>query len=172
MVRLAYVFLLVSAVQAFAEARTPGASDFAMGAFCALETVGEEVAEGTITGTLNLVDGPPVFYSSSAVVPAQIGVGFGIHLDVAPRFEGPAVVTTTHPPMGTEGVTRQTWQTEYAPGNLAYNGFTFEYAYELVQGAWTISASSLDGREIYHAAFTVVDPKFAPPPPCGTAPLS
>jgi hypothetical protein len=142
-----------------------------MGAFCGVEIVGEEAAEGTLTGTLNLVEGPPVFFSQGPLVPAQIGIGFGIHLDVAPDFAGPAQVTTTHPPMGPQGITRQTWTTTYTAGDVAYNGFTFEYDYELVTGTWTISAEA-EGREIYFAEFTIVDPGFAPAPPCGTAPLS
>ena len=44
------------------KARTPGAAHFAQGAFCAVEIVGEEVAEETISGTLNLVEGPPNFF--------------------------------------------------------------------------------------------------------------
>ena len=156
---------------AFSKAQTPGASYFAQGAFCAVEIIGEEKAEGTISGTLNLVDGPPTFYTTGSLVPAQVGIGFGIHLDVAPQFSGTATVTTTHPPMGENGVTAQSWVTDYSPGAIAYNGFTFEYDYELVPGDWTISAES-NGRLIYHAKFTVVNPMFAPPAPCGNAPIS
>lgn len=168
---LVFVLSICVATALAAQSRAPGGAFFAKGAFCAVEIVGEEVAEGTLSGTLNLVDGPPTFFSEGPVVPAQIGIGFGIHLDVEPAFAGSATVTTTHPPMGPEGVTRQTWVTNYQPGSLAYNGFTFEYDYELVTGLWTISAEA-EGREIYHAEFNVIDPRFAPAPPCGTAPLS
>lgn len=171
MTRALPVIALFLSTGAWADSRAPGAAFFATGAFCAVEIVGEEVAEGTLSGTINLVDGPPEFYAAGPVVPAQIGIGFGIHLDVDPDFAGHATVTTTHPPMGTSGITSQTWQTTYTAGNLAYNGFTFEFDYELVVGPWTISAEA-DGREIYFAEFDVVDPMFAPPPPCGSAPLS
>jgi hypothetical protein len=162
---------IMLAAPLWAQSRAPGGAFFAQGVFCAVEIVGEEIAEGTLSGTLNLVEGPPEFYSTGPLVPAQIGIGFGIHLDVDPGFSGTARVTTTHPPMGPEGVTKQTWETNYHPGDLAYNGFTFEYAYELVKGTWTISAEA-NGREIYFAEFTVIDPGLAPPPPCGSAPLS
>ena len=75
--------------------------------------------------------------------------------------------------MGPEGVTEQSWITNYKLDHLAYNGFTFEYSYELVKGDWSISAALVeDGREIYHASFTVIDPMLIAAPPCGSAPLS
>lgn len=168
---VSFLVFMLCALPVAAAMRAPGGDYYAQGAFCAVEIVGEEVAEGTLSGTLNLVDGPPVFFSEGPLVPAQIGVGFGIHLDVVPAYEGVATVKTTHPPMGPNGITEQTWQTTYTPGNVAYNGFTFEYDYELVTGTWTISAEA-DGREIFYAEFTVIDPSFAPPPPCGSSPIS
>jgi len=165
------LFLFCIPMVASSQSRSPGALYFLQGVFCAVEIVAEEEAAETISGTLNLVDSPPVFYAKGKIVPAQIGVGFGIHLDVDPRFVGPAKVTTTHPPMGENGVQSQSWITDYSTGDITYNGFTFEYDYELVPGDWTISAEQ-NGRLIYFAEFTVVNPLYAPPAPCGDAVLS
>lgn len=167
-----FLTMLAGAGPAGAQSAGPGADKFVFGAFCAVETIDQQVAENTISGVLNLVNGIPGFYSEGPAVPAQIGVGFGVHLDVAPDFAGQARVRTTHPPMGAEGVTEQSWITTYTSGETSYNGFTFEYPYELVQGNWAITAETLDGRPIYRAEFTVLDPLVLPPPPCGTAPLS
>lgn len=161
----------VVAAQSDTASNAPGARFFDYGPFCAIETVDHQVAEDTISGVLNLVETTPTLYSHGPLVPAQIGIGFGVLIDVAPDFAGPATVVTTHPPMGPNGVTRQTWTTDYVTGDTSYNGFTFEYDYELVKGPWSISASN-NGRLIYEAYFTVVDPMTLPPPPCGTAPLS
>lgn len=166
------LILCLIAAPVWAQSRAPGAAHFAQGTFCAVDIVGEEAAEDTLSGTLNLVAAPPDFYATGPVVPAQIGIGFGVHVEVLPEHAGQVRVTTTHPPMGSEGVTRQSWITALNAGDVTYNGFTFEYSYELVEGQWSFTAETLDGQEIYHAAFTVIDPRFAPPPPCGTAPLS
>ena len=148
-----------------AEAVSNGTTYFDYGIFCALETVEQREAKDTISGVVNLLAEAPVFLRKTAVVPAKIGIGFGIHVDIAEPLNGPVIMQTVHPPMGENGVTTERWTTEITPGRLNYNGFTFEYDYELLPGPWTITAFA-NGRELYKVDFTVVDPALTPPISC------
>jgi len=76
-----------------------------------LEPVDEGVAEGTISGTVSFVSGRPPFLREGHLVPAQIGIGFGVHVRALPDYAGPVSIYIEHPPMGPEGVTQQVWHT-------------------------------------------------------------
>ncbi len=173
--RIAIFSLFVGAfcvpVPLVAKPHAPGAVHFDFGYFCAVETVETLEAEDTMSGVVNLVDGPPPFIKQSTVVPGRIGIGFGIHIDVEPGYAGEVTVVTLHPPMGENGVTRESWSTNFTPGDISYNGFTFEYDYELVFGPWNLSASR-NGRVVYEVDFLVVDPSNLPPVACGRALMS
>jgi hypothetical protein len=156
---------LMAASPLWANIVTFGAESADFGVYCAVEADVEVPAEGTISGVVNLVTEPPVFQRRTNLVPARIGIGFGVHLMVLPEYQGQIVVQTTHPPMGPDGITRESWVTEVAVGRMALHGFSFEYDYEMVRGDWSISAS-VDGRLIYHADFIVVDPATVPPINC------
>jgi len=144
---------------------TFGAESADFGVYCAVDADVEVPAEGTISGVVNLVTEPPVFQRRTNLIPAQIGIGFGVHLLVSPEYQGEIVVQTIHSPMGPEAITRESWVTEVTEGRMALHGFSFEYDYEMVRGDWSISAS-VDGRLIYHADFVVVDPATVPPVAC------
>lgn len=156
---------------ALSEAAAPGATHFEYGFFCAVETVDTQEAKDTISGVVNLIEGPPPFLKKTTIIPGQLGIGFGIHVTVNPNFVGQATVVTVHPPMGPDKVIKETWQSDYQLDDINYNGFTFEYDYELVFGDWSISAHQ-DGREIYSVDFQVVDPRFLPPVSCDGGLLS
>ncbi|KMW60578.1 hypothetical protein AIOL_000740 [Candidatus Rhodobacter oscarellae] len=168
---LILAFLLSLATAGRAEVSSPGAVFFDYGYFCEVETIEQQEAEGTLSGVVNLVAEPPDFLRQTTIIPAQIGVGFGVHLMVTPEFAGLVTVQTTHPPMGPDGITVETWETEFETDDLSYNGFTFEYEYELVKGPWTLSASA-NGRLIYSVDFEVVDQRFLPPVNCAGGLLS
>ena len=81
-------FLSLFATPLWADVKADGALWFDYGYFCAVETVETQEAEDTISGVVNLVDGPPDFLAKTTVIPAQIGIGFGIHVEVLPEFHG------------------------------------------------------------------------------------
>jgi hypothetical protein len=161
---------LAAAISA-AEPRTPGAVELDYGYFCAHEPVEEGVAEGTISGTVNFIEGLPVFQVRDTRVPGGLGISFGIHVLVQPRFAGAARVHVDHPPMGPDGITRQSWTTELSALEHEYLGYTFDYPYEVLPGRWTLSAEAA-GQEIYAITFEVMDPARLPPLACGPAHLS
>lgn len=170
MIRLAVVLsVLAGAVQATPQ--SPGALTIDYGYFCALEPVDEGVAEGTISGTVSFVSGPPPFLRHGALVPAQIGIGFGVHVEPRLDFAGPVTVIIEHPPMGPDGVTRQTWDTQLSPGDTDYLGYSFDLDYELVTGPWRMSAES-NGRLVYAVEFEVLDAALMPPSNCTMVPMS
>ena len=156
---------------ALAAPSTPGVAEFDYGYFCALEPVDEGVAEGTISGTVAYVEGPPPFISRGSLVPARIGVGFGVHVRVLPEYEGMVTVHVEHPPMGPDGVTRQVWVTDLSADEQEYLGYSFDHSYELVTGPWRMTATA-NGRVIYDASFEVLDPALMPPVVCTMVPMS
>lgn len=146
-------------------ASAPGAREFAYGYFCRLPPVGEGEAAGTVSGTVVFVEGPPVFQGYGPEVPAQLGVGFGVHVTVRPGFSGAATLTVEHPPMGPEGVTRQTWVKAFEPGVVNYTGYVFDHGYEILRGPWRMRAE-INGRLMYDVAFEVVDRSELPAVRC------
>ncbi len=158
--------LILAATLARAGVSTPGTAEFEFGYFCALEPVASAEAKDTISGEILLVDTLPRFIRRGHMVPAQIGVGFGVHVRVRPEHAGPVTIESVHPPMGPNGVTRQSWITTLSDADKSYLGYSFEHRYELLPGTWTFRASA-SGRLIYEVSFSVVDPGLLPPVSCG-----
>ncbi|WP_172300263.1 DUF3859 domain-containing protein [Pseudoruegeria sp. HB172150] len=154
-----------------AGAVSTGAAELDYGYFCALQPVDQGPAADTISGTVNFVEGRPDFLRRGSLVPAQMGLGFGVHVRPLPDYDGLVTVEVTHPPMGPQGVTHQTWVTELDSTELEYLGYSFDEDYELVEGVWTMKAQS-EGRTIYEVAFTVVDADVLPPVTCEMVPMS
>ena len=80
-------------------------------------------------------------------------------------------IIVTHPPMGPEGSTRDTWEGNFFAGSPTASFFRFEYREEQVPGDWTIQAVAGD-RVLYTARFEVVDPVEMPDfaDPCAAPP--
>ncbi|MDJ0629754.1 MAG: DUF3859 domain-containing protein [Rhodobacter sp.] len=146
----------------------PGAVSYSYGYFCALEPVSELEAEGTISGTVSLIDGPPRFIREGPLVPAQIGVGFGIVFDLLPRYVGPVQVEVTHPPMGPDGVTTEIWVSDITDAVDNYVGFSFDLPYELREGDWGFRGTA-NGRLVFDVSFNVVGATLLPAVECGPA---
>lgn len=170
--RLIPFFLLILPTIAFGAAQSPGAARFDYGFFCALEPIAIEEASDTVSGTVTIVADEPVFLAPGPRVPAQLGIGFGVIIQPLPQYAGPVTITVQHPPLGPNGVTRQSWQANLFAEESTYLGFTFEQQYEVVRGPWTLSAQS-HGRPIYSVSFDVMDPARMRPVTCGhQVPLS
>lgn len=132
------------------------------GVICAPEAVGEIAAPDTIAGSTHTIDISPPFVSTGAVVPAVIGVGFGVKA-MSAALEGidNVTVVVTHPPMGPDGTTRQSYQTAIGGVSSSLTFYQFDYAYELQTGAWQIDAVK-DEVLLFSARFTVVPPQQVP----------
>jgi len=154
------------------EPALPGVVKIEYGYFCALEAVGERAAENTVSGVVRQVEDTPRFIEYGSLVPATLGVGFGVFVQVTPEYEGVVIAITENPPMGPNGQTRQSFTTTLSSSEQSYVGFAFEHGYELVTGPWRMSAE-LNGRLIYSVDFQVVSSDLMPSVTCGfEVPLS
>lgn len=100
-------------------------------------------------------------------VPLIPGLGLGI----TTRWVGTAPHTvrmaTLHPPMGDSATTRQEYVKTLIPGEISTRAYTFEFAYELLPGAWTLQVEDETGI-LLEVEFTVSDaPNSAVTDACG-----
>lgn len=132
------------------------------GVVCPPESVGYREAPGTITGRAYVIDETPDFVAETHIVPAVIGVGFGVMLHGVPELSTEVVtVILRHPPMGPNGVTRQEYSSAISGAAPTFSFFQFDYPYELVQGRWSFEARKGD-QLLYRAFFQVVAPQEVP----------
>ena len=133
------------------------------GVVCAQDTGVSREAPNTVAGTTHVVEDAPPFVSEGRLVPAVIGIGFGVRsgLDGFAGQEG-VLMTITHPPFAGSGATEQSFVSTIGsrddPGITFYQ---FDYGYELALGDWTMKAS-VGGVTLYETTFTVVSPRNLP----------
>ncbi len=135
---------------------------FEYGLVCELRVSGSTVAPDTDAGEMNIIQGDVHFSAHGTVVPAILGMSFGIKslLHQGDQLDG-VVFKVVHPPLLNSGRTEQSWvgdmSWEYSTPQL----YSFDFPSELVTGIWTISAHK-DDALLYSVAFTVVSPKDTP----------
>jgi Domain of unknown function (DUF3859) len=139
----------------------PLMSSFRAGIFCAPKVINTTPAPDTVAGVTNIIEDVPPFVSAGRNVPAVLGMGFGILSSSKQQMLLDVLVVVTHPPMGDAGVTRQSYYTEVTNIGESMTLYQFDFAYELVEGPWTITA--MQGDELlFRAGFTVVPPGQVP----------
>ncbi|SFS20456.1 protein of unknown function [Yoonia litorea] len=132
------------------------------GVICAPEAIGFRDAPETITGRAHIIEAMPDFVAQTQVVPAVIGVGFGVKLQATAEtpFQ-PVTITLSHPPMGAEGISRQSFTSAISGETPTVAFFQFDHGYELVEGTWYFEAREGD-QLIYRVAFRIVPPQQVP----------
>ena len=126
------------------------------GVYCAEGPVELEEAPGTAAGVVNIVPGLPEMRAVTTLVPARIGVGFGVLVTPAPgAVSGPVDVTITHPPYPDSGIEVERWSTLLEGGRPGLVGFSFELESELVPGPWRIEGRD-GGALLFDVRFEVV----------------
>lgn len=139
----------------------PRINDFSAGIYCAPGTVGSVPAPGTVSGTRDILSVEPDFVATTRNVPAVIGLGFGVK-SRAKIYDIPDVIyTITHPPMGPEGATQQTFTDWIGTTENDLMMYGFDYDYEMVYGLWTFTAMA-EGEMLFRASFNVVPPEMVP----------
>ncbi|SLN29186.1 DUF3859 domain-containing protein [Pseudooctadecabacter jejudonensis] len=136
---------------------------FEAGVLCAQDEGTSRAAPDTVAGTTHVVTRAPEFISDGRLVPAVIGVGFGVRSGLRDgMMQDGVTMTVTHPPFAGSGATQQSFQTRIGsdtdPGITFYQ---FDYDYELALGDWTMTAS-LGAVTLYEVTFTVVPPETLP----------
>jgi len=132
------------------------------GVICAPEELGVVQAPGTIAGTTHVLLDDPPFVAVTRRVPAVLGLGFGIK-SLSTDTEGlqDVLMRVTHPAMGTNQTTQQTFTTTIRGTDPSLTFYQFDYDYELVPGIWQLEASSRD-EVLYRKTFEVVAPDQFP----------
>ncbi len=126
------------------------------GVYCAIDSVGHEIAPGTDVGRIDLLEHIPNFQWSTMTVPAKIGVSFGVKTKTVNDVSyDNVIVTITHPPFGETGTTQQSYVTTL--GGTSINAYSFDIPRELTLGTWTLTARWQD-TIFYTASFEVVEP--------------
>lgn len=140
----------------------PAITRLETGVICPPESTGTRPAPGTVAGVTNVIADEPPFVSLVNKVPAVMGIGFGAKAMSESAFGIDNVtMTITHPPMGPEKATSQSFQTSISGTDTSITFYQFDYEYELLPGTWTMQAS--DGDEVlYTTSFEVVPPQNVP----------
>lgn len=162
--RLGWALVLLTAGPAFGQSVDqlgPQIARFRAGIFCAPEVVSTTPAPDTVAGVTNVIEAVPPLVSNGRKVPAVQGMGFGVLSGARDQLLLDVLVVVTHPPMGEAGITRQSYSSEITNFGESMTLYQFDYAYELVEGPWTITASK-DGVILFRAGFTVVTPAMVP----------
>lgn len=123
-------------------------------------------APGTLMGGVREIAGLSIDVETRNI-PLIPGLGLGIET----RWTGDAPqsvrMVTLHPPMGDAGTTRQDYARTLAPGGTNVRAYTFEFAYELLPGPWTLQVEDETGI-LLSVEFTVSDaPNAAVTEACG-----
>ena len=142
---------------------SPLIASFEAGVLCAEDSTVARDAPDTVAGTTHVVDEAPPFINNGRIVPAVIGVGFGIKSSVLTEQGLDTVrIRVTHPPFAGSGATEQSFMTTIGAQNApSITFYQFDYAYELALGDWTMTAST-GGVTLYEQTFTVVAPTLLP----------
>lgn len=139
------------------------------GIFCVGPTVDQDQAPDTISGVVDTVESSQLVIATS-VVPASLGVTFGVEFQGQPGVVGTLRLRTVHPPMGAEGATIQTWFSSVVDTDTTSIFYTFDEPFEQVPGEWRFEAE-FNGELVYVVVFRVVPDGMAPKGDCKTAPL-
>jgi len=136
---------------------------FEAGVLCAQDGVRNRDAPNTIAGSTRVVTEAPAFISAGRMVPAVLGVGFGVRAGLTGDLSRNGVTMhISHPPLTGSGVQDQSFITtigsEFTPSITFYQ---FDEPYELALGDWTMTAR-LGAVTLYETTFTVVTPDLLP----------
>ena len=137
-------------------------AEVSYGLNCAVEITGSMEAPDTDRGQVDVFDTPPELSPLGQVVPALLGLGFGVRARAADgvTITG-ATFTVHHPPFPGRGTTTQSWRASYSDSAFSTHLYRFDFPYEAVTGTWVMHAT-YEGETLYRIPFTVVPPEAYP----------
>ena len=140
-------------------------TDLAVGIFCK-EGVGisNSTDPGTIKGTVERMDRAPLLVQETQYVPAidQILFGFLAREKVE---NGIVLITVTHPPLGPQGLTLESWETQMEMGRHTVHAYYLGLSDGNPVGRWTINGEA-NGSLFFYADFDVVPAVPGDTDPC------
>lgn len=129
-----------------------------IGLHCPYEIASRTAAPDTVIGTVDTIAGRASAVQLTHTVPAILGLAFGVQLKLIPGASYNDVqVLVTHPPMGEDGTTSQSWSTDTQSAGWTVNMYRFDFPQELLPGTWNISLVG-DGRVVFSTDFNVIAP--------------
>jgi Domain of unknown function (DUF3859) len=132
-----------------------------VGIFCPYDRNGSIVAPDTVIGTVDIIDDHPVDVLSTKV-PTYLTLAFGARYRLADgQPDQAATIIFTHPPMGSNGTTRQSWEMMMTAGGSGLSTYQFDRPEELILGLWTLQIE-VAGQIVLQQKFTVLPPYHAP----------
>ena len=164
--RLAGVVLVASVISGAALAdpvlrQSDRVADLTFGLICPPPDGERRPAPDTLSGWVHVPQEPILRQADSRLVPAVLGIGFGVWFSLTDSDAVDLRYTITHPPMPPGGEMTQSWEVVIGPGNASSAFFQFDHPEEVQPGDWMISASS-DGAEVFAVGFTVLPPRALP----------
>ncbi len=133
---------------------SPRVATLTAGLFCAPEEAGRRPAPDTIIGWVHEPDAPIEMIAEGQVLPAMLGLGFGVRFTLSDTGDTDIRYTVTHPPMPPSGATTQSWDGYISTGFTGTALFQFDTTEELQLGDWQFSAAS-NGETLFSVDFTI-----------------
>lgn len=154
--RLALALLMALAAPLRAEPAAPEAgpdvASLRVGVFCALQAMNQRPAPGTRSGWIHVPEEDIDFHwPGRQVVPAQIGLAFGVKSRLAPGLFLPGEMRVYRP----GSTTPETWESSFTDLSDQFGFFRFDREDELLPGLWRFEAWS-GTEQLYSVEFEVV----------------
>jgi len=133
------------------------------GVLCGFEVESRKYDQDTVDGEVLESFGGHLGYDViTTTVPARQGLAFGItYRALETAGNGRLTASVTHPPMGEQGVVRQTWDMLGFQGFMGAMNYALEDDFELVPGDWTFRLHAGD-QMLIEMSFEMVGQSQAP----------
>ena len=136
----------------------PSVAALKVGIFCAQQAMNQRPAPGTLSGWIHVPEGEIDFHWPDArVVPAQIGLAFGVKSRMAAGVFASGEMHVYRPGR----TTPQTWDSSFTDMSDQFGFFRFDREDELIPGTWRFEAWTGETR-LYAVEFEVVPPATLP----------
>ena len=131
----------------------PMVAEVKVGVFCALQSMAQQPAPGTLSGWIHVPDGKIDFHwPDRQVVPAALGLAFGVKARLVP---GESVVEGEMRVFRPGGAAPEYWGTSFSEFDDQVSFFRFDDDSELIPGIWRFEG--WDGRtQLFSVEFEVV----------------
>ena len=133
---------------------SPRVASLIPGLFCAADDRNRREAPDTMAGFIYEPEAPVEMVAEGQVLPAVIGLGFGVRYTLTDTDMTVLHYIVSHPAMPPNGMTVQRWRSDLSGGNIGTVFFQFDFENELQPGDWRIAAM-IDGEVAFDVGFTV-----------------
>ena len=130
-------------------------TDLSYGIFCERPPTKASTDEDTIKGSVERYSSNPVLWQKTQAIPAVDGLLFGVLGRETTDTDAAVTIVVDHPPLGTHGNTRESWETDMHRDHITFHGYYFGLSDGSPVGNWTITAIR-GGQELFVVEFEVV----------------